>query len=772
MGNDYKTVFHAAMGIDHHPYPYQMMIAEGTWPESVNVPTGMGKTAAIILAWIYKRLRGDKDTPRRLVYCLPMRVLVEQTVRNAREWTDRLVASGVITTENRPAVCLLMGGEIDRDWDRYPEQDAILVGTQDHLISASLNRGYASSRFRWPIQFGLLNNDCLWVMDEIQLMGSGLATTTQMQAFRQMLGCTQPVKSVWMSATMQKDWLDTIDFNPFMKSLRGIELSNEDMASPSVHKRFSARKRLEKASCRARDIKNVSELIAGEHKKGTRTLVVVNNVKSAQDLYLFLVGMKPKAFLTLVHSRFRPPDRQVALGRLLEEPGPEGTIAITTQVVEAGVDVSARTLITELAPWPSLVQRFGRCNRYGLDSRAKVLWLDIDEEKKGSALPYQEEEMGQARAVLESIRDAGPESLPDVKMPIKRGHVIRRRDILELADTTPDLSGMDIDISRFVRDSDDADVQLFWRDIPSDGPSDEPDPARSEICTVPVGVLRSMKGLNAWRWDHIDKVWVKPQQIYPGMILMMPRSAGCYRSDVGWTGTRQDVPELTRVEPIYGEGNDDDPAVFLRWQSLVEHNENVTKELKAILERMSLNDEEWVEILLLAARWHDAGKTHPQFQVAIRGDSTEVDPSVVWAKSALKGSRYERPGFRHELASALSMLQHGHSDLAVYLVAAHHGKIRFSIRSLPHETGPDDPDRRFARGVWDGDILRSTDLGGGCEMPETVLDLSCMEFGEGPRGQSWLSRMLNLRDDPNLGPFRLAYLEALLRAADWRASQA
>jgi CRISPR-associated endonuclease/helicase Cas3 len=55
--------------------------------------------------------------------------------------------------------------------------------------------------------------------------------------------------------------------------------------------------------------------------------------------------------------------------------------------------------------------------------------------------------------------------------------------------------------------------------------------------------------------------------------------------------------------------------------------------------------------------------------------------------------------------------------------------------------------------------------------PDTVLDLSYMELGEGPRGPSWLARMLSLRDDLSLGPFRLAFLEGLLRAADWRASQ-
>ena len=38
------------------------------------------------------------------------------------------------------------------------------------------------------------------------------------------------------------------------------------------------------------------------------------------------------------------------------------------------------------------------------------------------------------------------------------------------------------------------------------------------------------------------------------------------------------------------------------------------------------------------------------------------------------------------------------------------------------------------------------------------------------RGSSWLARMIALRNSPEFGPFRLAYLETLLRAADMRAS--
>lgn len=56
-------------------------------------------------------------------------------------------------------------------------------------------------------------------------------------------------------------------------------------------------------------------------------------------------------------------------------------------------------------------------------------------------------------------------------------------------------------------------------------------------------------------------------------------------------------------------------------------------------------------------------------------------------------------------------------------------------------------------------------------MPTLTLELGVMEAGRGPDGRlSWSERALRLRD--LLGPFVLAYLEALLRVADWEASAA
>ena len=68
-------------------------------------------------------------------------------------------------------------------------------GTHDMLLSRALNRGYGMSRYRWPMHFGLLNSDCLWLIDEVQLVGSGVATTAQLQALRRKLGTAVPTQT-------------------------------------------------------------------------------------------------------------------------------------------------------------------------------------------------------------------------------------------------------------------------------------------------------------------------------------------------------------------------------------------------------------------------------------------------------------------------------------------------------------------------------------------------------------------------------------------------
>ncbi len=35
------------------------------------------------------------------------------------------------------------------------------------LLSRALNRGYATGRARWPLEFGLLSHDALWILDGV-----------------------------------------------------------------------------------------------------------------------------------------------------------------------------------------------------------------------------------------------------------------------------------------------------------------------------------------------------------------------------------------------------------------------------------------------------------------------------------------------------------------------------------------------------------------------------------------------------------------------------
>lgn len=111
-------------------------------------------------------------------------------------------------------------------------------------------------------------------------------------------------------------------------------------------------------------------------------------------------------------------------------------------------------------------------------------------------------------------------------------------------------------------------------------------------------------------------------------------------------------------------------------------------------------------------------------------------------------------------------------NLALYLIAAHHGKVRLSIRSLPDEKKPDTTEALFARGVWEGEALPGVGLGGDVTAPAVPLDLSPMQLGRGADGSpSCAERMLGLRNHADFGPLKLAFLEAILRAADMRASK-
>ncbi len=674
------------------PYDYQRRLAEGGCDSRlISVPTGLGKTAAVTLAWLWNRVdQGSGQWPRRLVYCLPMRTLVEQTYSECRKWLENhgLLWNGKEPHSGKVGLHLLMGGEGAGEWDVYPEENAILIGTQDMLLSRALNRGYGMSRYRWPMHFGLLNNDSLWVMDETQLMGPGLWTSGQLDWMRNhRFGVLKPCVTWWMSATNSPVFLETPDRRKQeLDTPAALEVGNDPNAlarlNPTRPLSFwrgpEAKAKAKKKNPTAPEYDvALSAAIREEHSPGTLSLVVCNSVKAAQQLFRQL-GDENAVLLT---SRFRRSDRNEHTKRLLafEEqrkahnkgsgddtlPNSPGLICVSTQVVEAGVDISARRLWLEAAPWPSVLQRVGRLNRDGrADGKANASVFQWPEEgKKGKrqlvgpyeakdieaslklltklAAIYESQPKLGAKEAMDQLRESSAATM-DAALKPKDEPFPRAIDVHGLFSTEPDLFGGFTDVSPWVRGDDkNADVTVFWREFDAKkGPGKTEDltgPAfdATEGCAVAIHRFRELIGETgrALVWDERSERWQSTwaSEICPGMVVMLPRTAGGYSASLGWTGAASDKLDKSDPPGRFSDTFDDDAtSEQAEWVTLETHLADAKAAAIRITEPLQL-DKAIESAVITAAEWHDIGKSHPVWQNALPRAGVQLQQ--LWAKA-------------------------------------------------------------------------------------------------------------------------------------------
>ena len=787
---DLDRLYSEATGFE--PYDYQRRVAEDGLPELLRIPTGCGKTEAVGLGWLYRRrFHPDGEvraaTPHWLIIALPMRTLVEQTASRFKGWLARLGLDRDIDFH------VVQGGVDwnDRDWRLAPERDAVFVGTIDMLLSRALNRGYADRRWHWPMSFGGFNNGTHWVFDEIQLMDVAAPNTRQLQSFRDTLGTALPTASTWMSATVDERLLRTVD-RPHTGLT--VQLRDHDRNGP-LNRCLEAVRTIVEIELPDQKFEQAlaRELIA-RHQPGTLTLAVLNTVDRASTTWKSLNRLAPDAEVVLLHSRYRPPDRAAHTSAALSPPGPAGKIVVSTQVLEAGVDLSAALLFTEAAPWPSIVQRAGRCNRDGTQDHAQLLWATPPKN-----LPYEEDDVRESSKALRSLAGTRVtttrlQSL-DVQASNRITPIIRRRDLIDLFDTTPDLSGNDVDVARFIRNRSDRTVQVAWREIDGNKPLGR-SPRREELCSVPIGDLRNWlkNHKKAWRLDHLSRDRRRPwtrctgTDLHDGIEVVLDASEGGYDSEIGWNPRQSGhvgiIPPLgsqpsgVGFSPDDDIGVGDDPASLGDvWYPLAEHLVDVERECTTLLEAIGTSglSAEMCGAAIVAGRLHDIGKVSPVWQDAALDTADEDQRAGLKARGPFaktgngKALRFDRRFFRHELASALALMSEGASalgdhhetDLVTYLVASHHGRIRLSIRRPPEESNIDGT-TSTTLGIAPGDELPEVTIG------ELTVPSSRLAIPTGD--DRYERRALALRDRPDLGPFRLAFLEMVVRCADWRAS--
>jgi CRISPR-associated endonuclease/helicase Cas3 len=895
----FRQFFCAATSFD--PYVWQIKAAVDGLPEILPVPTGLGKTEGSVLAWAWRRFARKDGEPLHLAYCLPMRSLVQQTVERLRRYFAKLKEWNELIDIS---VHQLIGGDADETWTAAPDRPWVLVGTQDMLLSRVLNRGYGMSRFDWPVHFGLLNQDCHWIVDEVQLMGPGLWTTAQLDWMRRKrFPGLKPCRTTWMSATIGAQFLQTTDrkkdgcnaakaFDPKLESdsNEALKLRRTALRPVELHQPETGKK-----------AKPLAEQIASEattaHLRGSLTLIVCNTVKTAQAIFqeLEVSGVR-KILLT---SRFRAGDRREAeetlrafesrrstnsTGRV--EGDDPGLICVSTQVVEAGLDVSAHRLWTEHAPWPSLIQRLGRLNRDGKDNEARaIVWKVTPESKRKHegedwVGPYRKAALDRASSLLKALaplseQKTAVEALSELQaqkpeeydkaLEIPPEPCPRALDVHSLFSTEPDLHGGFTDVSRFVRNADpDADIIVFWRDWQGGAPptgdalDGPPLDLNAEACPVALWRLQEFLKLahaRAWLWNDRAERWepMAFQNLKPGMTIMLRGDVGGYSKALGWTGATSDRPSGLKPPGRGRALRDDWGAEAGYWSSLVSHLADARGEAERLCDALALQRPIRTAVIE-AASLHDLGKAHPDwrgaipegspldcealakfpkvFRVEVLSQDVESVRTAVGSKLAtasalsdeevnegkivrlrwalersldqitlkeireLSGVKWAahkafRPSLRHEAASALAMWRQytvandtPYPALAVYLAAAHHGKVRTVLKAVSPEGGDvfgvnQTPETlQFDGQDWpmdfsvafDGSEGEWTDNGFAANGPGwTGIVADLLGPWRGEADAAWTGAVP--KDEPHaLGPFALAWLEALVRVADRRAS--
>lgn len=441
-----------------------------------------------------------------------------------------------------------------------------------------------------------------------------------------------------------------------------------------------------------------------------------------------------------------------------------------------------------------------------------------EKDKSRAYLPYDRGECEGAQQVLQSVTDVSPGNLEvQVRTVLEAtlqspDYSLQRHELLDFFDTDSNLSLGYTDVSPFVRGVDpDTDIYVVWRDCEGDSPPFYFDVGRHEICQVPFRQVVGKNGLSTWHrgfvWQGRERSWQRASRdnLVPGATLLLPIQAGGYDDALGWTGDRNAYGNVTDLYQALARPTDEDLLSNLErgWQSIESHTSDVQSCWDVIRQEIALDDESLCAAIHKAIQWHDYGKSVEEWQDATRRVAAEA--GLIWPEqiapvgkfsfresptlSLMAGSELRReiwrlkgkfaPKLRHEVASALALRQHHRRNgreptiyelLAEYLVMAHHGYVRKALRDdLPRNPRRIRRDPNEVRGIKEGTPVAGFSLHGTPLPPTEGLSIACRQMGRAPDGsESWTRSVLRLLD--YFGPFRLAYYEALVRAADCRAS--
>lgn len=759
---DFQAFF---VGIhERQPFPWQQrlasMVEQGAWPDAIHLPTSAGKTA-VIDVWLWARSMGWQHVPRRLYYLIDRRSLVDAAAEYARNSSEKSgIDAGVVRLRGGTGVS-------EDEWLLDPSRAAVISTTVDQLGSRLLGRAYGVGRYSAAIHAGLAGNDALIVIDEAHLVEPLRQTLDRVGELRS--ACEVPLGLPWQVITMTA--------TP-MAGKAVLRLDDADKAHPLLAARFGAHKFAGLHSSAGSGAGTFVNQALTLRAAGAAVVgVVVNRVALAREIH-DLLATHGEAMLLI--GRSRPYERDQLGAELMRRCGTqsrstsrEPVFVVATQTIEVGLDLDLDALVTELAPISALRQRFGRLDRLGAVGTTQAAIVSTE----GSLLPYSKDTLGEAlkwlKAGLVNVKgmgkvvDMGVDAVATMSTPPtetgKLAPCLLPQDMALLFDA--DLA-MDVEpyLHGEVRT---ADVSVAWRTCLDE--LNEEDWAEAVERQLPLAqelmalTMRTTKGWLVGRSEDASDLETEPEvedepqagkgrsratkeptarpfviwdgeearlsrnlsDLRPGMTVVVPSSAGGCDA-FGWapesTEPVIDLLATGRVAPQRWRGDNTRTSLAVR---LAPHMQGVGE----VAERFALGcglPVDLVKGLGDAGRLHDLGKNDPRFQLLLGAKpgellakSGEIDPRITRELAGLP------LGWRHEIASVAA--RPNMAPLIRYLVGTHHGRGKPWLPAGP-----------------DVDLWRNA---AGADWPTLHQDMV--------RVHGW---------------WGLAFLEALLRLADWARS--
>lgn len=316
---------------------------------SLTVPTGGGKTLSSMAFALEHAKRYYK---RRIIYVIPYTSIIEQTADIFRGIFGEAVIEHHSNAEADPAAETSKSRLACENWD------APIVVTTNVQFFESL---FAAKTSRCRKLHNIV--DAVVVLDEAQLLPPEFLQPILdvLNLLTQHYGVTVVLSTATQPALATREYFDA------QNNMRGLDNVREIMSDPDALYRA-----LERVKVRLPADWNTAvtwEALASEIGQRDSVLAIVNRRKDARDLW----ELMPEGALHL--SALMCGEHRSQTIRQIKARLKDGipTSVISTQLVEAGVDVDFPVVYRALAGLDSIAQAAGRCNREGKLEQGEVV---------------------------------------------------------------------------------------------------------------------------------------------------------------------------------------------------------------------------------------------------------------------------------------------------------------------------------------------------------------------------------------------------------------